>query len=38
MNFLKKKQFPLKRISQRFIGERIDENDNPLTEDYKFIQ
>lgn len=35
--FFEKKPFPLKRINQRFIGERIDENDNPLTDDYKLL-
>jgi len=37
-DFFEKKPFPIKRENGRFIGERIDENDNPLTEDYKFIQ
>ena len=29
--------FPIKRENGRFIGERIDENDNPLTDDYKML-
>jgi hypothetical protein len=35
--FFEKKQFPIKRENQRFIGERIDEHDNPLTDDYKLL-
>jgi len=29
--------FPIKRENNRFVGERIDENENPLTDDYKLI-
>lgn len=29
--------FPIKRENGRFVGERIDEHDNPLTDDYKII-
>lgn len=29
--------FPIKRKNGRFIGERIDENENPLTDDYKMV-
>jgi hypothetical protein len=32
--FFEKKPFPLSRQNGRFIGERIDENENPLTDDY----
>jgi hypothetical protein len=35
--FFEKKQFPIKRENQRFIGERIDQHDNPLTDDYKLL-
>ena len=35
--FFEKKQFPIKRENQRFIGERIDEHDSPLTDDYKLL-
>jgi hypothetical protein len=36
-DFFEKKPFPIKRESGRFIGERIDINENPLTEDYKLL-
>lgn len=36
--FFEKKFFPIKRENGRFIGERIDENDNPLTGDYKMLK
>jgi hypothetical protein len=32
--FFEKSPFPLFRQNGRFIGERIDENENPLTDDY----
>lgn len=35
--FFEMKPFPIKREDRRFIGERIDENDKPLTDDYKYI-
>jgi len=35
--FFEKKPFPIKRENNRFIGERIDENENPLTDDYKIL-
>lgn len=35
--FFEKKPFPIKREGFRFIGERIDINENPLTNDYKLI-
>lgn len=35
--FFEKQPFPLKRENGRFIGERIDEYENPLTEDYKMV-
>ena len=35
--FFEKKPFPIKRENGRFIGERITENDLPLTEDYKMV-
>ena len=36
-DFFEKNPFPLKRNDSRFIGERIDSNDNPLTDDYKIL-
>jgi hypothetical protein len=36
-DFFEKKPFPIQRESGRFIGERIDINENPLTEDYKIL-
>lgn len=35
--FFEKNPFPLERENGRFIGERIDENDQPLTDDYKLL-
>jgi len=35
--FFEKIPFPIKRENGRFIGERIDENDNPLTNDHKIL-
>lgn len=35
--FFEKKPFPIKRENGRFVGERIDENENPVTEDYKLL-
>ena len=31
------KPFPIKRVGGEFIGGRIDENDNPIGDDYKMI-
>lgn len=36
-DFFEKKPFPIHRENGRFIGERIDINENPLTDDYKFL-
>ena len=36
-DFFERKPFPINRVNGRFIGERIDEFDNPLTEDYKIL-
>jgi len=36
-DFFEKIPFPMKRENGRFIGERIDENENPLTDDYKMV-
>jgi len=36
-DFFEKIPFPIKRENGRFIGERIDEYENPLTEDYKMV-
>jgi len=36
-DFFEKKPFPIKRKNGRFIGERIDINENPLTDDYKIL-
>jgi hypothetical protein len=36
-DFFEKKPFPIKRIEGRFIGERIDENESPVTDDYKLV-
>lgn len=36
-DFFEKKPFPIKRENGRFIGERIDVNDKPVTEDYKIL-
>jgi hypothetical protein len=35
--FFEQKPFPIIREGRRFIGERIDENDKPLTDDYNLI-
>lgn len=35
--FFDKNPFPIKRDNYRFIGERIDEFENPLTDDYKLL-
>jgi hypothetical protein len=35
--FFSNRPFPIKRENGRFIGERIDENENPVTEDYKLL-
>jgi hypothetical protein len=36
-DFFEKKPFPIKRESFRFVGERINVNEEPLTEDYKIL-
>ncbi len=36
-DFFENKPFPIKRESGRFVGERIDENENPVTDDYKML-
>jgi hypothetical protein len=36
-DFFEKKPFPIKRENGRFIGERIDINENPVTDDYKML-
>jgi hypothetical protein len=36
-DFFEKKPFPIARENGRFIGERMDVDDNPLTEDYKML-
>lgn len=36
--FFEKKSFPIKRENYRFVGERIDEFENPLTDDYKMLK
>ena len=35
--FFEKKPFPIKRDYGRFVGDRIDENDKPVGNDYKFV-
>jgi hypothetical protein len=35
--FFEKKPFPTSREYGRFVGDRIDENDNPIGEDYKLV-
>jgi hypothetical protein len=35
--FFEKNPFPIKRISGRFVGDRIDEFDNPVGDDYKIF-
>lgn len=36
-DFFEKIPFPIKRENGRFVGERIDINENPLTDDYKIL-
>ena len=36
-DFFEKKPFPIKRENGRFIGERININEHPLTNDYKIL-
>jgi len=36
-DFFEKKPFPIKRENGRFVGERIDINENPVTDDYKIL-
>lgn len=36
-DFYEKKPFPIHREGGRFIGERMDINDNPVNEDYKMV-
>jgi hypothetical protein len=36
-DFFEEKPFPIKREGQRFIGERINIDETPLTDDYKFV-
>jgi hypothetical protein len=36
-DFFSDNPFPSNRKNERFVGERIDENDNPLTDDYKIL-
>lgn len=36
-NFFEKKPFPIVREYGRFVGDRIDEHDNPVGEDYKYV-
>jgi hypothetical protein len=36
-DFFEKKPFPIARENGRFIGERMDVDDNPVTEDYKML-
>jgi hypothetical protein len=36
-DFFEKTPFPIKRENGRFVGERIDENENPVTDDYKML-
>ncbi len=35
--FFEKKPFPIQRENKRFIGERIDENDNPFKNDHELL-
>ena len=35
--FFENKPFPIQREIGRFVGDRIDENDNPVGEDYKLV-
>lgn len=36
-DFFEKKPFPIARENGRFIGERMDVDDNPVNEDYKML-
>lgn len=36
-DFFEKKPFPISRKNGRFIGERMDVNDSPVTDDYKML-
>jgi hypothetical protein len=36
-DFFEINPFPIQRENGRFIGERMDENDNPVTDDYKML-
>lgn len=36
-DFFEEKPFPIQRKNGRFIGERMDINDNPVTDDYKML-
>lgn len=36
-DFFEKKPFPIKRENGRFVGERININENPVTDDYKVL-
>ena len=36
-DFFEKKPFPIGRTEGRFVGERIDENNNPVNDDYKIL-
>ena len=36
-DFFERKPFPIQRKNGRFIGERMDVNDNPVTDDYKML-
>ena len=36
-DFFEKKPFPISRENGRFIGERMDINDNPVNDDYKML-
>jgi len=35
--FFENKPFPIKREPGRFVGERVDENENPVGQDYKLV-
>jgi len=36
-DFFEKKPFPIERVNGRFVGERMNINDEPLTDDYKLV-
>jgi hypothetical protein len=38
MNFFEKKPFPVQREYGRFVGDRIDENNKPVGNDYMMLQ